>query len=171
MPGVWRSRHLAAVALGAALLVSCGEGPSRGLVAPPADAALLGPSGLLTCAAAPAESSSATIGPAGGTLRVGAHALWVPAGALSQDVTLSGVTHSGSVAAIILRPAGLEFAEPVFLTISYASCGLVPSLLPKRIAYTTAGLAILRYLTSWDNPLAQHVTGRLEHFSTYAVAW
>ena len=47
------------------------------------------------------------------------------------------------------------------------SAGLVP----KRIAYTTDGLDILSYLLSLDNFFQKQVTGRLDHFSRYALAW
>jgi hypothetical protein len=39
------------------------------------------------------------------------------------------------------------------------------------VAFTGPDLVILDYLRSWDNVLAKSVTGRLDHFSTYAVAW
>jgi hypothetical protein len=54
---------------------------------------------------------------------------------------------------------------------SYANCGRVTWLLPKRIAYTTDALLILELLASLDNPLARRVSADLDHFSTYAVAW
>ena len=41
----------------------------------------------------------------------------------------------------------------------------------KRIAYTTERLNILSYLLSQDNLLLQRVSGDVEHFSRYAVAW
>jgi hypothetical protein len=54
---------------------------------------------------------------------------------------------------------------------SYANCNLLGILLPKRIAYTTDQYRILEYLLSLDNLGARQVTGRLKHFSQYAVAW
>jgi hypothetical protein len=54
---------------------------------------------------------------------------------------------------------------------SYANCNLLGLLLPKRIAYTTERYRILEYLLSIDNLLSKQVTGRLKHFSQYAVAW
>jgi hypothetical protein len=41
----------------------------------------------------------------------------------------------------------------------------------KRVAYTTERLEILSYLLSRDNLLLMRVSGELEHFSRYAVAW
>jgi len=54
---------------------------------------------------------------------------------------------------------------------SYANCSLVGNLLPKRIAYTTDDLQILYYLLSLGNPLSQTVTGQVNHFSAYVIAW
>ena len=63
------------------------------------------------------------------------------------------------------------FERRAYLTMSYANCNLLGSLLPKRIAHTSDLLDILEYLLSFDNVLARKVTAGLEHFSTYAVAW
>jgi len=54
---------------------------------------------------------------------------------------------------------------------SYANCSLLGILLPKRIAYTDDNLNIISYLLSLDNLLAKRVTGKVNHFSEYAVAW
>ncbi len=43
--------------------------------------------------------------------------------------------------------------------------------MPKQIAYTTDLLAILYYLPSLDDQASQTVTGQLQHFSDYALAW
>jgi len=54
---------------------------------------------------------------------------------------------------------------------SYANCNLLGTLLPKRIAYTDDALNILSYLLSLDNLFAKKVTGKVNHFSNYAIAW
>ena len=54
---------------------------------------------------------------------------------------------------------------------SYANCDALSQLEPKQIAYTTDALAILALLPSVDVLSQQQVTGQLQHFSTYAVAW
>jgi len=69
------------------------------------------------------------------------------------------------------QPAGLRFQKPAALTMSYANCNLLGKLLPKQIAYTTDNLQILSYLLSLDNLLSKNVTGQVNHFSTYVVAW
>jgi hypothetical protein len=148
----------------------------------PAPSALLGGNGLLgtpigegllACDPLPYASGSATIGAAGGTLVIGPHKLVVPAGALANPVLIQGEAPVGTVNSVQLQPEGLQFAagKPAKLTLSYANCPLLGGLLPKRIAYTTDLLAILSYVTSLDDLLGRKVTGSLEHFSRYAVAW
>jgi hypothetical protein len=132
---------------------------------------LLRATGLLRCTPLPYASASKLIGPAGGELRVGPHVLRIPAGALSQPVLITAEAPSESVNSVRFSPEGLHFARPAALTMSYANCNLVGRLIPKRIAYTTDALDILSYLLSLDNFLQQQVTGRLEHFSRYALAW
>jgi len=127
--------------------------------------------GLLKCSPLPADSSSATIGPLGGVLRVGPHSLQIPAGALTAPVQITGIQSRDTVNAVRFKPEGLSFRYPAALTMSYANCNLLGSLLPKRIAYTTDQLRILEYLLSLDDLAKRQVTGQLKHFSQYAVAW
>ena len=133
---------------------------------------LLGVTGLLQCSSLPYASATQTIGSAGGTISVGPHTLTVPAGALSSRVTITGSLVTGrGVNAVRFQPAGLRFQRSAYLTMSYANCNLLGRLLPKRIAYVGDALNILSYLLSIDNVLATKVTGRVDHFSNYAVAW
>ena len=132
---------------------------------------LVGGVGLLRCTPLPAASASKVIGPAGGSIQVGPHVLVSPPGALTQSVTIRAEAPSDYVNSVRLYPEGLRFNSAASLTMSYANCNLLGRLLPKRIAYTTEGLNILSYLLSIDNILKKNVTGRLEHFSRYAVAW
>ncbi|HXL52848.1 MAG TPA: hypothetical protein VN945_06905 [Gemmatimonadales bacterium] len=133
---------------------------------------LLGATGLLQCSTLPYATATQTIGSAGGTIRVGPHTLTVPAGALSSPVAITGTLVTGrGVNAVHFQPEGLKFARSASLTMSYANCSLLDQLLPKRIAYVSDGLGILSYLLSIDNLFAKRVTGRVDHFSNYAVAW
>ena len=131
------------------------------------------PDKLLHCSPLPYASITQTIGPDGGTLVVGPHELSVPPGALSEQVSITAVVPSDEPYNVIrFAPAGLSFAHPAELTMSYANCSPVNDALPKRIAYTSDDLTdILDYLVSVNEPLTRRVTGRVEHFSTYAVAW
>lgn len=132
---------------------------------------LLRPTGLLQCRPLPYASTTKTIGPDGGVIQVGPHALWIPAGALGRDVTITAEAPSDDVNTVVLSPHGLEFERSAWLTMSYANCNLVAWLLPKRIAYTDNLLNVLYYLLSLDNLWTRQVTGKVDHFSRYAVSW
>jgi hypothetical protein len=164
----------AAVLVTAAALLSCGEPPLGPVPPPQADliGSLLQATGLLQCSSLPYASATQTIGPAGGTIRVGPHTLTIPSGALSSPVAITGALVTGrGVNAVDFQPEGLRFQRSASLTMSYANCNLIGLLLPKRIAYVSDGLDILSYLLSIDNLFAKQVTGRVDHFSNYAVAW
>ena len=105
----------AALVITAAALVGCGEPPLGPAPAPQANliGSLLQATGLLGCTPMPTATATQTVGPAGGVIRIGPHALSIPAGALN----------------------------------------------------------ILSYLLSLDNLFAKNVTGKLNHFSNYAIAW
>jgi hypothetical protein len=134
---------------------------------------LLQPLGLLACTPLPADTETKTIGPSGGFLQIGPHLLSVPPGALSAPVSITGTIVSGPVNAVQFAPAGLRFNRwhSAYLTMSYANCNLLGQLLPKRIAYVDDGLDILYYLLSFDVLRFKLVTGKVDHFSSYAVAW
>lgn len=156
----------------AGTLASCGDSTPTAPTASPSLLGSLGSQlGLIKCAPLPYDSVTQTVGPAGGTIQVGPHSLWIPAGALSQPVTITAVAPSDTVSAVRFGPSGLRFQRPASLTLSYANCSLVARLLPKRIAYTTDDLRILEYLLSVDLLSLRKVTGSLQHFSVYAVAW
>jgi hypothetical protein len=158
----------------ALVLAGCTD---RALMSPPAPQAsligdILGATGLLRCSDLPYASATQTIGSAGGIIRVGPHTLTIPAGALSARVAITGALVTGrGVNAVRFEPEGLAFARSASLTMSYANCNLLGRLLPKRIAYVGDALNIFSYLLSIDNVLGTKVTGRVDHFSNYAVSW
>jgi hypothetical protein len=172
-----RTRLLLSLSLLAtlALTISCTAdlptGPEIPAPSPSLIGSLLGPTGLLKCTPLPYATATATIGRLGGVLKVGPHKLTVPPGALTAPVTITAVAPSETVNRVQFTPAGLQFEVPAALTMSYANCNLLGLLLPKRIAYVNGGLDILYYLLSIDNLLAKKVTGKLNHFSSYAIAW
>jgi hypothetical protein len=167
--------RLLAVLLAACLVVSsCGEPPAAPVQTPQADliGSLLQPIGLLQCSELPYESDTETIGPAGGRLTAGPHTLVIPAGALDKSIKITMSTRTGrGVNAVHFEPEGLQFERSAALTMSYANCDLLGKLLPKRIAYADERLNIISYLLSLDNILSKRVTGKLDHFSDYVVAW
>jgi len=160
----------------AAFTISCSDRgmPTAPATPPQADlvGSLLQETGLLKCSPLPYDSVTAVIGPTGGTITVGPHTLAIPYGALSAPTTITGTLPQGQgVNAIRFYPQGLQFARPASLTMSYANCNLLGSLAPKQIAYTTDALTILSYLLSIDNLFTRKVTGQVNHFSEYVVAW
>jgi len=168
-------RFLAVLLAACLVATSCREQPAAPVTAPPqADlvGSLLRPVGLLKCSALPAATDIETIGAAGGTLTAGPHTLVIPAGALTQptQITMS-IRSDGGVNGVHFEPEGLRFGRSAALTMSYANCDLLGKLLPKRIAYTTDALEVITYLLSFDNLFGKRVTGRLDHFSDYVVAW
>jgi len=86
-------------------------------------------------------------------------------------VTITAEAPSANVNSVRFTPQGLRFNVSAALTMSYSNCNLLGKLLPKEIAYTDDNLNILSYLISLDNLFAKKVTGKLDHFSRYAVAW
>jgi hypothetical protein len=127
---------------------------------------------LLTCTPLPADSVTKVIGPSGGYIAVGPHFFLVPYGSLSAPVAITAVIPAGSTANVVrFQPEGLQFSRGASLTLSYANCDLLTQLLPKRIAHTALDLSILEFVPSFDLFYLKRVTGRLEHFSDYAVAW
>jgi hypothetical protein len=177
-------RALAVLVLVLLVAPSCSEAPTTPAVppvssvpaalAPRADliGSLLAPTGLLECSNLPAASTTVTIGPAGGSISAGPHKLVIPPGALSAPTAITMTIPTGlNVNAVKFKPQGLRFSTPASLTMSYANCSLLGKLLPKRIAYTDDNLNILYYLLSLDNVLSKYVTGQVNHFSDYVVAW
>jgi hypothetical protein len=163
---------------GLALASACGDRSPTALKpsAPSGDllGSLLGGTGLLSCSNLPYDSTTQTIGIWGGRLSVGPHTLVIPPGALTQKTAITMIlpTDLRGVNAVRFKPAGLQFRTPAALTMSYANCSLLGVLLPKHIAYTTDNLQILYYLlTLVSNVLNQTVTGQVNHFSAYVIAW
>jgi hypothetical protein len=144
-------------------------GPDASSIRLPVVGGLL--NGLLACDRQPYARTVQVIGPLGGTIRVGKHRLTIPMGALARPVTITAEAPSDLVASVRFSPEGLRFSRPATVTLDYSSCPLGRLRLLKRVAYTTERLEILSYLLSRDNLLLMRVSGDLEHFSRYAVAW
>ena len=82
----------AALVLTAAALLGCGESP-LGPVPPPPQASLIGSllqaTGLLTCTPMPTTTATQTVGSAGGVIKIGPHALAIPAVETGQRKALA----------------------------------------------------------------------------------
>ena len=169
-------RLIASVLLLAVALACTDRTPTSVPAAPAPDASLigglLGATGLLKCSNLPYASSTKTIGVLGGTISAGPHSLVIPPGALLNPTTITMTAPTGlGVNAVKFQPEGLRFIAPAVLTMSYSNCSLLGRLLPKRIAYTDDNLNIISYLLSLDNLFSKYVTGKVNHFSDYVVAW
>lgn len=177
---------LSALLLGATLIfASCGDpaptapasprttGPQADLLGGVVDLAgsSLQKLGLLKCTPMPAATATKVIGPAGGTITVGPHSFTVPPFALNRWVTITATAPSGKYNRVQFTPDGLQFQRSASLTMSYANCNLLGLLTPKHIAYVNDDLKILYYLLSVDDLLGKKVTGKVDHFSEYAMAW
>jgi hypothetical protein len=160
-------------------LTSCtgGDSPTAPAAAPDTQASLRLPivtpllQGLLACNTQDYGFTRKTIGPQGGTIQVNDHVLRIPAGALSQNVTITAEAPADRVASVQFSPEGLQFARPATLTLDYSDCPLGRLRVGKHVAYTTNGLQILDLLLSRDDILRMRVSADLDHFSRYAVAW
>ncbi len=172
-----KARRLIASVLLLAVALACTDHTPTAPVAPVAPEAsligsLLGATGLLKCSNLPYASQTKTIGPLGGTISAGPHTLVIPPGALSSPTAITMTAPTGlGVNAVKFQPEGLRFTAPAVLTMSYANCSLLGKILPKRIAYTDDNLNIISYLLSLDNLLSKYVTGKVNHFSDYVIAW
>jgi hypothetical protein len=95
--------------------------------------------------------------------------LEIPRGALSKNVRIKAEQIRGGTSSVRFSPEGLRFAKPARLLLSYRDCASVK--LPKRVAYTNELLRILELPLSQDYPKYEYVTGAIDHFSRYAVAY
>lgn len=72
---------------------------------------------------------------------------------------------------IRFQPEGQVFQNPGSLEMSYANCNLLGILTPKQIVCTTDTLQILPSIPSMDDVFSQTVTGQVQNFSNYAIAF
>ena len=124
---------------------------------------------LLVCPTANSYTSTKLIGPAGGVIRVGPHTFTVPTGALAASVKITATAPAGNYVNVEFQPEGLRFAKSAQLALSYRECGFVEGLL-LRVAYVDEG-RILELVGSSNSILTQTVTGKVDHFSGYAIAF
>jgi len=171
-----RVRRMAGMVVIAAVVVSCGRevplAPRSQVSDVGGSAKLLGGllGSLVSCQPLPEAQASGWIGRDGGTLRVGPHTFTVPAGALDRPVFIRADAPSGHVNLVQFEPQGLRFERPASLTMSFANCSLLVRLLPQ-IAYVDDSQNILNFIPSLANLLSRTVTGQVQHFSGYAVAY
>jgi hypothetical protein len=130
---------------------------------------LLDITGVLSCQQQQYDVDYETIGPWGGTVRVGKHALVVPRGALGSYVRIKAEQMQGPTNSVRFSPEGLQFQKPATLILNYENCQNVGT--PKAVVYTTEQFDIIEVLRSLDFSKSSTVTAPIDHFSRYAVAY
>jgi hypothetical protein len=125
--------------------------------------------GLLTCQEQQYAVTSATIGPSGGTIRVGKHSLVIPKGALRSSVRIKAEQIRGSTNSVRFSPEGLQFEKQAVLALNYENCQNTE--VPKTVVYTTEKLKVLEILKSLDLLRSRTIAAPIDHFSRYAVAY
>jgi hypothetical protein len=130
---------------------------------------LLNVTGLLTCQQQQYDVEYETVGPWGGTIRVGTNALVIPRGALRSYVRIKAEQIPGSTNSVRFSPEGLQFSTPATLVLNYQNCQNVD--VPKSIVYTSEQLEVLEILKSLDVLKARTIAAPIDHFSRYAVAY
>src|SRR5437870_13623988 len=107
---------------------------------------------LVPCSALPDQSVTEAIGPEGGSITVGPHVPFIPAGALKKRVSITASLHfrprglTGQqglqVNAVRFKPK-LKFQTPAYLAMSYANCDPRYFASLKQIVYANTALNII----------------------------
>jgi hypothetical protein len=130
-----------------------------------------GTGGVASCSTVLVGMIRQTVGPAGGVIALGPARLTIPPGALSKMVTIQAQIPAGySGNYIQFKPEKVVFNQPVSLTISYSNCSAAYAQ-QLKVAQVSDMLQIIQYVPSTNDLDAHTVTGQLQHFSNYAVAW
>lgn len=129
------------------------------------DAVISGKLQPLNCIPTSSSEGTAIIGPTGGTLTVGTHRLIVPAGALDEEIEISGTIPEGLPFQIDLQPHGLQFRKAAGLILDASSCLSVPDIV-YLIDQTTISEPIEATYSTWWMTIACPIW----HFSGYAIA-
>jgi hypothetical protein len=130
--------------------------------------------GFTHCTPQAPHTTSARVGPSGGTLKVGRHTLRIPAGALKRSVLITMSAPSDSLNYVVFGPEGLTFdpASLPTLTMSYRNCFVTPgSDSNLEIVYTDDALTTVLDTTESVGPdtVNHRVGARLRHFSKYVL--
>ena len=122
----------------------------------------------LSCATPGYGSVTKTIGTAGGSLSVGPHKFVIPPNALSKSTAITMSAPKGNYIEVKFQPEGLVFRTETALTMSYRDCGIL--VLNPKVTYVDDNHNILEVVLSVPNLLGKTVTGKVKHFSGYAVS-
>ena len=122
--------------------------------------------GPLNCIPKNPAYGSALIGPSGGELIIGPHRLIVPAGALTETVTISGTVPNDKPFEINLQPHGLQFRKAAGLILDASDCTSVPDIVYLIDQFTVSDPILATYSTWWHT-----VACPIWHFSGYSIAF
>jgi hypothetical protein len=118
----------------------------------------------LNCIPKNPSYGSALIGPAGGDLIIGPNRLVVPAGALTDTVTISGTVPDSLPFQINLQPHGLQFKKAAGLILDASSCTTVPNIVYLIDQFTVSDPIQAVYSNFWHT-----IACPIWHFSGYSV--
>ena len=125
--------------------------------------------GLLSCNVTESYSTTQSVGPNGGTIRVGPHTLAIPPYALSETTRITATAPAGQIVEVQFQPHGLKFAKKTTLTMSYRDCGLLRGVLPQ-IVYADDERNVVEQLLSLVDLFRRTVSAKTDHFSSYILA-
>lgn len=133
---------------------------------------------FVRCEPKPTVSVSKVIGPKGGSFNIGPHKFEVPAGALDSNVTITATAPMGSRDELQFEPHGLQFKQPVQMTISYKGC-VVPDSAVLGVSYVerqpdspfAVRARTTQRMPAHDDKVATSVSALTDHFSGYVVTW
>jgi hypothetical protein len=92
--------------------------------------------------------------------------LVIPAGALSQRVTITATLPEGDQMRAEFEPHGLQFAAPAELSFDIVRC---PAAASANVVYTDDDDSVLENEPTWTESDKHHVFGEISHFSKYAL--
>jgi hypothetical protein len=125
---------------------------------------------LFACETPDFGSVTQQVGPTGGRIEIGPHALIIPRGALRRSVEITASAPAGPHVRVTLRPHGLKFRSRVTLVLSYRHCTSVGPRRPKIAHVDELQDSILDLLPSKHSSFKKSVSTSLSHFSGYAIA-
>ncbi len=124
----------------------------------------------LRCEPSQAKAVTKRIGVKGGEIRVGAHTISIPAGALTSDTEITASEPGGPTIELQFAPHGLVFQKPVELSFDYKDC-ITRSDAPLGVVYVGNGWRVLETMPSTDKRSERRIRALTDHFSGYLVAW
>jgi hypothetical protein len=177
-------RHLS-LAVGALWLIagcneptatrSADQGGETGGIISRATAIVTGSPTLLACPSSSSSSASATIGSAGGFLKLDGNLVVIPKGAVSQDTRFTITVPASQNLVVDVSADGYDtftFALPVLIAVDYSRCpdDAIPSTSLAAWYVDRATTSPLQLMGSFDDRRTEHVIFATGHLSGYAIA-